>query len=194
MANGVWSNAFLRSGGSLRRFGATSGLPNDDAQCAGKSLPYPRRSLDLSRDDSGAQGLATVPGAIGRPELLDDPRFATAESRHANSGRARASLRRGLCRQGSRRVASRARPHQITFGNVARVTEICRRSANGGERRIHSRAEPARRKLRTIDSPVWLEGVAKELNAARARARRAYRRSTRGPRLRERRDRRASRA
>jgi crotonobetainyl-CoA:carnitine CoA-transferase CaiB-like acyl-CoA transferase len=161
MANGVWSNAFLvqavlcgvSKAPAVSRTTTPNALANRYRTRDGRWI-----FLAMIQED---KDWPRFPAAIGRPDLLADPRFATAEARHANA----AELIRILDDVfASRDVAEWRRDldaHQITFGNVAKVTEIAddRQMAANGVFTVGP--SPRGGELRTIDSPVWLEGAQK---------------------------------
>jgi crotonobetainyl-CoA:carnitine CoA-transferase CaiB-like acyl-CoA transferase len=165
MANGVWSNAFFAQAVLC----GVSEMPAISRTATPNALATRYRTRDgrwifLAMIQEN-KDWPRFPPAIGRPELLTDPRFATAEARHANS-----TALVGLLDEvfASKDLAEWRRvldDHQITFGNVARVTVIAddpQMAANGLFTTV---AGAGGRSVRTIDSPVWLAGVKK----ARAR-------------------------
>jgi len=165
MANGVWSNAFFAQAVLC----GVSKLPAISRTATSNALANRYRTRDgrwlfLAMIQEN-KDWPRFPPAIGRPDLLTDPRFATAEARHTNSTVLVQLLDEIFASKDLddwRRILD---SHQITFGNVARVTEIAddpQMAANGLFTTI---VGAGGRSIRTIDSPVWLAGVKK----ARAR-------------------------
>lgn len=161
MANGVWSNAFLAQAVLC----GVSGTPTISRTKTPNALANRYRTRDgrwifLAMIQEN-KDWPRFPAAIGRPDLLTDPRFATAEARHANS----AELVRILDEVFASKDLADWRPaldaHQITFGNVAKVTEVAEDSQMLANGVFTEGPSPRGGMLRTIDSPVWLEGVAK---------------------------------
>jgi crotonobetainyl-CoA:carnitine CoA-transferase CaiB-like acyl-CoA transferase len=161
MANGVWSNAFLAQA-------VLCGVKSAPA-ISRKTTPNALANRYRTRDDRWIflamiqenKDWPRFPAAIGRPDLLTDPRFATAEARHANSVELVAVLDEVFA---SRDLADWRRAldaHQITFGNVATVREIADDAQMAANGVFTSALSPRGGELRTIDSPVWLDGARK---------------------------------
>jgi crotonobetainyl-CoA:carnitine CoA-transferase CaiB-like acyl-CoA transferase len=161
MANGVWSNAFLAQAVLC----GVSKTPKISRTSTRNALANRYRTRDdrwifLAMIQEN-KDWPRFPVAIDRPDLLSDPRFATAEARHENATQLIQILDEVFA---SRDLADWRRAldaHQITFGPVARVTELPsdrQMEVNGV---FVSAPSPRGGELRTIDSPFWLDGVRK---------------------------------
>ena len=98
--------------------------------------------------------------AIGRPELATDPRFKELPLRRANAGALVSILDEVFSSRPLdfwRRELDR---HQVTFGIIQRIQDLPddpQLAANG----IFRPVEGVRPGLRTVDSPIQLDGVSK---------------------------------
>lgn len=161
MANGVWSNAFLaqavlcgvKQAPTISRKTMPNALANRYRTRDGRwiFLAMIQENKDWPR----------FPPAIGRPDLLEDPRFATAEARHANFRELLAILDEVFASKDLAEWRSILDRHQITFGNVAKVTEIADDPQMAANDVFAVTPSQGGGELRTIDSPVWLDGVSK---------------------------------
>jgi formyl-CoA transferase len=161
MANGVWSNSCLIQGelcGSvpyppMRREDSPNALVNLYRTGDGRFL-----FLLLLMDERDWPRLAP---AIGRPELLSDPRFATKPLRTQNASQLYGEIAKTL---GSRPFAEWREildRNDLTFGAMALTAE-----AKNDPQMIANDLFPELRGdgvdgLRTVSSPIWLEGEAK---------------------------------
>lgn len=161
MANGVWSNAFLAQA-------VLCGV-SKTPQISRTRTPNALANRYRTRDDrwiflamiQEEKDWPRLPAAIGRPELLSDRRFATAEARHASSRELVSLLDEVFASKDLADWRDALDAHQITFGVVAKVTELpddAQMAANGV---FTVTPGPRGRELRTVDSPVWLDGVRK---------------------------------
>jgi formyl-CoA transferase len=161
MANGVWSNSCLIQGelcGSvpyppMKREDSPNALVNLYRTSDGRFL-----FLLLLMDERDWPRLAP---AIGRPELLSDPRFTTKPLRTQNAAQLYGEIAKTL---GSRPFAEWRDVldrNDLTFGAMALTSE-----AKDDPQMIANGLFPELRGdgvdgLRTVSSPIWLEGEAK---------------------------------
>lgn len=99
--------------------------------------------------------------AIARPELLTDPRFAELEARRANALALQAILVELFSQKTQPEWREILDRHGVTFGVISRTQELPddeQLIANGVLRELDDPRHPG---LRTVDSPVWLEGALK---------------------------------
>ena len=97
--------------------------------------------------------------AVGMPQLRDDPRFATLAERRANAAELVALLDEVFAEKPLDHWRENLDRHSVTFGIVARTEELpddAQMNANGIFRPIEGEDG-----LRTVDSPIHLDGVAK---------------------------------
>jgi crotonobetainyl-CoA:carnitine CoA-transferase CaiB-like acyl-CoA transferase len=161
MANGVWSNAFLAQ--------AVLCGAKDTPAISRKTMPNALANRYCTRDGRWIflamiqenKDWPRFPAAIGRPDLLEDPRFATAEARHKNFRELIAILDEVFAAKDLAEWRPILDRHQITFGNVAKVTEIADDAQMAANGVFTVTPSPRGGELRTIDSPVWLAGVPK---------------------------------
>ena len=161
MANGVWSNAFLAQA-------VLCGV-KDAPKISRKTMPNALANRYRTRDGrwiflaiiQDTKDWPRFPAAIGRPDLLDDPRFATAEARHKNFRELIAILDEVFASKDLAEWRPILDRHQITFGNVAKVTELADDPQMAANDVFTVAPSPRGGELRTIDSPVWLAGVPK---------------------------------
>ncbi|SKA41586.1 Crotonobetainyl-CoA:carnitine CoA-transferase CaiB [Enhydrobacter aerosaccus] len=153
-AGGLWSNALLAQGALLGAFVAPrpprtaprSALANQYRTADGRWI-----QLTIVREDKLWPELCT---AMERPDLLEDPRFQTTESRRAHATELAAILDPIFASQPWPEWRTRLRRHEITFGllGVLRdVPEDAQAVANGA---IVDSAVPEM--PRTISAPIRL--------------------------------------
>ena len=162
LANGAWSNSILLQA----------------ALCAGTTYAAPSRAASLNAlvnsylcADGRGLYLALVQeavewerftDAVGRPELRDDPRFGELASRRANAPALVAILDPVF---GSKPLAhwrAELDRHTVTFGIIARIDDLPndpQLNANGIFRPVEGPG--VRPGLRTVDSPIHLDGANK---------------------------------
>jgi len=161
MANGVWSNAFLAQAvlcgvSKAPRISRTK-TPN---ALANRYRTRDDRWIFLAMIQEN-KDWPRFPVAIDRPDLLSDPRFATADARHANAGELIEILDQVFASRDLTDWRRALDAHQITFGSVAKVTEL------PSDRQMEENGvfvlapSPRGGELRTVDSPFGLEGVRK---------------------------------
>jgi crotonobetainyl-CoA:carnitine CoA-transferase CaiB-like acyl-CoA transferase len=161
MANGVWSNAFLAQAvlcgvSKTPRISRTE-TPN---ALANRYRTRDGRWIFLAMIQE-TKDWPRLPDAIGRPDLLADSRFATAEARHANSVELIRILDEVFAGKDLAEWRHALDAYQITFGIVAEVTELATDSQMEENGVFASVPSPRGGELRTVDSPVWLDGVPK---------------------------------
>ncbi len=162
LANGAWSNSILLQA----------------ALCGGAPYAPPPRAQSLNAlvnsyvcADGRGLYLAMVQEAVewerftsamGRPELREDPRFVDTPARRANAPALVAVLDPIF---GSRPLAhwrAELDRHTVTFGIITRVEDLPddpQLNANGVFRSVVGPG--VRPGLRTVDSPIHLDGAAK---------------------------------
>jgi crotonobetainyl-CoA:carnitine CoA-transferase CaiB-like acyl-CoA transferase len=168
MANGAWSNSILLQA----------------ALCGGTTYAAPPRTSSLNAlvnsylcADGRGLYLALVQEAVewerftdamGKPELRDDPRFAEIPARRANAPALVAILDPIFAAKPLAHWRAELDRHTVTFGIIARIDDLPndpQLNANGVFRPIVGPG--VRPGLRTIDSPIHLDGAPKR-DATRA--------------------------
>lgn len=160
MANGVWANAFLAQAAlcGVTGFQRVSRRSTPNA-LANRYRTRDGRWLFLAMVQEN-KDWPRFPPAIGRPELLADPRFATAEARHANSPALIALLDEVFASRDFEEWRAALDRHDITFGIVSEVGELPgdeQMAANG----VFPLMPAPGGEARAVDSPLWLAGVPK---------------------------------
>jgi formyl-CoA transferase len=100
--------------------------------------------------------------AMGKPELRDDPRFADLPSRRANAPALVAILDPVFASKPLAHWRAELDRYKVTFGIIARTQDLPddpQYNANGVFRPVEG--EGVRPGLRTVDSPIHLDGAAK---------------------------------
>ena len=163
LAGGAWSNAVMLQ---AKLLGATflERRPREDARSftsvyyrAGDRRLFKMAVVDTRRD------WPKVCRAIGRPELADDPRFATLEER-LKEGRMRELI--GICDAvfSTRPMAHwqrRLEQADVPYSVVATLDDVVadrQMAANGVFRELD---DPVLGRVRTVDTPMRIEGHAK---------------------------------
>jgi len=128
--------------------------------------------------------LAEVAKAIGRPDLLTDPRFSDPAKLMANMAPLTEHSRRSVRRAAHGSLAEVFGAVHVTFRPRARAGGSDQRSAAATERDRRSESKaPAARVTSTISSPIQVQGVAKGSRETGSRSRRAQRRGSRATRF-----------
>jgi len=100
--------------------------------------------------------------AVGRPELAKDPRFKELALRRANAPALVAILDEVFATKPLEFWRAELDRHTVTFGIIARIEDLpdCPQlAANGIFRPVEG--DGVRAGLRTVDSPIQLDGAAK---------------------------------
>ncbi len=162
LANGAWSNSILLQA----------------ALCGGSSYSVPPRSHSMNAlvcpyvcADGRGLYLAMVQEAVewerfteavGKPELRADPRYEDLPSRRANAPSLVTILDAVFADKPLAHWRAELDRHTVTFGVIARIDELPddpQLNANGIFRAVEG--DDVRPGLRTVDSPLHLDGVAK---------------------------------
>ena len=158
MANGIWSNGFFVQA-KLCGADITPRPPREQAfnaltnhyQCGDG------RWLILSLLNEERQWPVLV-DCIGRPDLRDDPLFATKAARHANARALVAVLDEALAKATLGEWRARLDAAGLIFGVVATVDDIL----NDEQMRTTEAIVPFENDtMQTINSPLWVSGAAK---------------------------------
>jgi formyl-CoA transferase len=158
MANGLWLNA-LAVQGILCGARTTVRPPREEAVDALANLYRCRDGrwflMTLTSDGRRWQDFAT---AIGRADLVADPRFATPPARRANV-RALVAILDGVFAERDwaewRRILEAA---SIAFGVVATLDDIPDDAQMQASGALVPFADPRAGATLTVGSPVWIEG------------------------------------
>jgi crotonobetainyl-CoA:carnitine CoA-transferase CaiB-like acyl-CoA transferase len=158
MANGVWSNGYFVQaklcGASIeprpRREHAFNALSNHYRCSDGRWL-----ILSLLNEDRQWPVLVSC---LGRPDLLDDPLFATRAARHANARALIAILDEIFATRDLARWRSVLDAAGLIFGVVATLDDI----AADEQMRVNDvLIQFENEAILTINSPLWVEGADK---------------------------------
>lgn len=106
-----------------------------------------------------AQDWRKLCNAMGRPDLIEDPRFATPAARRENCRECAATLDAELARHPMSEWTRRFLEHDVLYGPVPHTTEV----AQDEQMRLAGVFVPFadRPGLETVNSPVNIEGVEK---------------------------------
>jgi crotonobetainyl-CoA:carnitine CoA-transferase CaiB-like acyl-CoA transferase len=158
MANGVWSNGYFVQaklcGASVeprpRREHTFNALSNHYRCSDGRWL-----ILSLLNED---RQWPVLVGCLGRPDLLDDPLFATRPARHANARALIALLDQVFATRDLAQWRSILDAAGLIFGVVATLDDI----AADKQMRVNDIFVPFENDaMLTINSPLWVEGADK---------------------------------
>ena len=161
LANGAWANAFLLQAVLL---GAKDFQP-----ITRRATPNALVNRYRTRDDrwiflaviQELKDWPRLPLALSRPDLLQDPRFATLPARRENTAALVAELDAIFASEDLavwREVLDR---HDITFGLVGRLAEADRDQQMIDNGIFPEMAMADGGTMRTVDSPLSVEGVTK---------------------------------
>jgi crotonobetainyl-CoA:carnitine CoA-transferase CaiB-like acyl-CoA transferase len=170
LANGAWANAILLQAALCG--GSTYSAPARSSSMNALVCPYlcaDGRGLYLAMVQEAVEW-ERFTEAIGRPELRVDPRFEELPARRANAPSLVTLLDEVFAGEPLAYWREALDRHGVTFGVIARVDELPddpQMNANGVFRPVEG--DDVRPGLRTIDSPLHLDGVPKR-PAARAPA------------------------
>ena len=162
LANGYWANAYMAQAALC---GAAVPLrPRRELAVNALSNYYKSKDgrwLMLTAANEGKEW-KRLPAALGRHDLMEDPRFATLETRQGNSEALTAILDDVIGGQDIDYWRNAFREHRVTAGFVSRTEDIY-----GDEQAIQSGAvvPGAVAGLGAnyiIDSPLWVEGSPKQ--------------------------------
>jgi crotonobetainyl-CoA:carnitine CoA-transferase CaiB-like acyl-CoA transferase len=161
LANGAWSNSILIQAALCgakpyqppTHSGSLNALVNHYLCSCGRGLylAMVQESVEWERFTQ----------AISRPELASDPRFAELAARRAHSRELVAILDEEFAKQPLTEWRKRLDAHQVTFGIISRIEDLPhdpQLEANGVFRPVVD----AREGLRTVDSPIHLDGAPKK--------------------------------
>ena len=158
MANGVWANGFLSQAvlcgaKALRpacRRDTKNALANRYRTRDGRWL-----FLAVILED---RDWPRVPPALGRPELANDPRFATTAARHANALALVELLDSVFAEKTLAEWREMLDRHEITFGVVAELADLASDPQMACNDVFVDLDLGQRGTGRTINSPIWLAG------------------------------------
>ena len=162
LANGYWANAYMAQAALC---GAAVPLrPRRELAVNALSNYYKSKDgrwLMLTAANEGKEW-KRLPAALGRHDLMEDPRFATLETRQGNAEALTAILDEVIGGQDVDYWRNAFREHRVTAGFVSRTEDIY-----GDEQAIRSGAvvPGAVAGLGAnyiIDSPLWVEGSPKQ--------------------------------
>jgi crotonobetainyl-CoA:carnitine CoA-transferase CaiB-like acyl-CoA transferase len=162
LANGAWANSILLQAALCG--GSTYCVPARAATMNALVSPYTcadGRGFYLAMVQEGVEW-ERFTDAIGRPELRDDARFKDLPSRRTNAPALLAVLERVFAAQPLEHWRSALDRHGVTFGIIAQIDELPndpQMNANGIFRTVEG--EGVRPGLRTVDSPLQLDGAPK---------------------------------
>jgi crotonobetainyl-CoA:carnitine CoA-transferase CaiB-like acyl-CoA transferase len=161
MANGVWSNAFIAQAVlcGVSGFQRVSRLTTSNA-LANRYRTRDGRWLFLAMVQEN-KDWPRLPPAIGRPELAEDSRFATAEARHANSTALIHILDDVFASDDLAAWRETLDRHDITFGIVTEIGELADDPQMRANELFASVPAPGGGEASVIDSPLWLSGERK---------------------------------
>ncbi len=158
MHNGVWSNSSLVQSSlcgagwpaKWSRGNAPNPLVNHYSTLDGKRFMF--TLLDAPKD------WPKLCAALGRPDLLDDPRFSTTEARRENCEAIIAILDIEFASRPMVEWAARFKQHDVLYGIAPQTEEVSldRQMADNGVFVPLSDAP-----FRTVDSPVSIQGIEK---------------------------------
>ncbi|MCC6589455.1 MAG: CoA transferase [Bryobacterales bacterium] len=158
MHNGTWSNASLVQSGLVgaewpkkwSRREAPNPLVNHYATADGRRFIL--CLLDPAKD------WPKLCGAVGRKDLVEDPRFATTDARRENCFDFVTTMDAEFAKHSMEEWARRFQAHDVLFGIVPTTAEVAddpQLAANGVF------VEMTDAPIRTIDSPMRVEGLNK---------------------------------
>ncbi|HTO69465.1 MAG TPA: CaiB/BaiF CoA-transferase family protein [Myxococcota bacterium] len=161
-ANGAWSNSILIQAALC---GGKRYVPPTHAGSANALVNHylcsDARGLYLAMVQENVEW-ERLTRALGRPELATDPRFKELALRRANAPALVALLDEIFAAQPLEHWRRELDRHEVTFGIIARIEDLPKDpqlEANGIFRKVEGPG--VRPGLRTVDSPIHLEGATK---------------------------------
>lgn len=110
----------------------------------------------------GERDWPIIAKALGRQELIEDPRFATESDRHANAPELAGILDAEFTSRDLEAVRTLLDEHNLTFGAVNRLQDL----PDDPQMKLNDIFIEIKDErvgtLRTINSPIWVEGQTKE--------------------------------
>ena len=159
MANGLWWNglhaqAMLCGAEFARRPGredAPSALHNFYRTADGRWL-----QLVVIPEDKRWPPLAR---ALGRPDLIEDPRFATREDRHANPRALIHEIDEAFARAGLAEWRRRLDEHGVSYGVISTLRDIPEDRQMRESGALAALDDPEAGAEYVVSSPLWVDGA-----------------------------------
>jgi crotonobetainyl-CoA:carnitine CoA-transferase CaiB-like acyl-CoA transferase len=161
MANGAWGNAVsiqaVLSGGEVAQ------RPSRENAMSAVNNFY------QSKDErwfhlimiTGQARFPELVAALGRPEIAEDPRFATAESRTDNAKALIAELDIAFNRLTAEEVRAALNGAGFTFGETHRITDVLTDEQMRASGALRANNDPRGGADLVVDTPIFVEGEAK---------------------------------
>ena len=161
MANGAWGNAVsiqaVLSGGEVAH------RPSRENAMSAVNNFY------QSKDErwfhlimiTGQARFPELVAALGRPEIAEDPRFATAESRTDNAKALIAELDIAFNRLTAEEVRAALNGAGFTFGETHRITDVLTDEQMRASGALRANNDPRGGADLVVDTPIFVEGEAK---------------------------------
>ena len=162
LANGYWANAYMAQAALCgaevplrpRRELAVNALSNYYKSKDG-------RWLMLTAANEGKEW-ARLPKALGRPDLMDDPRFASQEERQRNAETLTGILDEVIGGQDSAFWREAFREYRVTAGFVSKTEDIVSDEQAIKSGALASGTGAGLSMNYVIDSPLWVDGSPKQ--------------------------------
>ncbi|MBT7757503.1 MAG: CoA transferase [Rhodospirillaceae bacterium] len=162
LANGYWSNAYMAQAALC---GAT--VPQRPLrESATNALSNHYRCRDgrwfILTAANEAKEWERFPTAVGRPDLAEDPRFASQEARQQNVVALIAILDGLFAAEDLEHWRAAFRENRVTVGIVSKTEEIYRNEQAIASGAVVPGGVPGLGSEYIIDSPMWVEGSTKQ--------------------------------
>lgn len=161
LANGAWSNAILIQS-ALTGSRMPERLPREKARNALTNLYQSGDKrwfmLALVREEKLWPRLAD---AIGKAELLNDPRFSSMDQRHAHSVELVRILDEIFATKSWVEWEPRLREREITYAVVDRLQDVPNDPQMLASGTFRALQDPRAGADKVVDSPIWVEGAEK---------------------------------
>ncbi len=107
------------------------------------------------------RGWPTFTGCIGRPDLADDPRYATAAERGVNMVALLQTLSETFAQKDWAEWREILLSNRITVSPINRIEDVITDSQVLANHMLVDLDLPGGRTVKTVNSPIWVEGAAK---------------------------------
>ena len=162
LANGFFANAFMAQAALCGAEVPMRPVRKDAANALSNHYRCKDQRWFILTAANEEKEWGRIPSAIGHPELVDDPRFATQADRQKNARMLIAMLDEIFAKEDMAHWRKVFNAMRITVGEVAKTADIVTSeqalasgvTVRGAEDNIGADL--------TIDSPIWVEGAAKQ--------------------------------
>ncbi|MBT4043400.1 MAG: CoA transferase [Rhodospirillaceae bacterium] len=162
LANGLFANAFMAQAALCGAEVPMRPVREDAANALSNHYRCKDQRWFILTAANEEKEWSRIPAAIGHPELMDDPRFATQADRQKNARLLISMLDEVFAQQDMAHWRKVFAASRVTVGEVAKTADILNsEQALAAGMTIRGAQDNLGTEL-TIDSPLWVEGAAKQ--------------------------------